>query len=326
MGFSYGSVLALAVIPMVGSFILGCLFWGRFIFVRLLLWGASAILLVLVVSIAINHWMHNKEESALVQGVYYFDSKVSRFDSLDLNIYSSLMLRVNSDHTFVIDRQTPFFPCTTGKWAYDDDGDVIITECSFDCDKKSFQVNANGTVWPFEFIMGNGNRIIFKKSFATPVKQNESGVLFPSPTNNLKNEDSIQPQRVMEPIKETHLHDTVQMSGNFILFLRPDEARYKSYNNEPGLFEGDAEFGWGVQGTLDSLPNHKAFGGIQADVSVQRYILIKDCKKCPLLIDRDTIDYGYIISGRGKEIKLYTGTIHGGDYLAELSEYFKINR
>jgi hypothetical protein len=125
-----------------------------------------------------------------------------------------------------------------------------------------------------------------------------------------------------------HLHDTVRISGNFILFLRPDEARFNSSlgSDSSQLYTSDGDFGYGIQGTMDNLPKAKNFRDIKAEVSAQRYILINDCKKCPVLIDRDTIDYGYILSGRGKEIKLYTGSIHSGDYLGEVAEYFNIKR
>jgi hypothetical protein len=50
--------------------------------------------------------------------------------------------------------------------------------------------------------------------------------------------------------------------------------------------------------------------------------LIKDCKGCPLVIDRDTVDYGYILSGKGKSITTTYNSVHSGDYLDEISGYF----
>lgn len=149
-----------------------------------------------------------------------------------------------------------------------------------------------------------------------------------SATNDVavKQMASVNPTSTPVEIPETHLHDTTTVSGNFILFLRPDSLRFQSYtlDDHSGIYETDSDFGFGITSTQDSLPKYKKYKNIQAVVSTNRYIIIKDCKSCPLTIDRDTIDYGIILSGKGREIKSTYEFVHSGDYLQEINEYFKI--
>lgn len=123
---------------------------------------------------------------------------------------------------------------------------------------------------------------------------------------------------------KTHLKDTTRMSGNELLFLCPDPARYDSLaaneDNEMGTVSEDFEVG--IRNTLDSVKANKKYKNIKVWISVQRYILIKDCKNGPLLIDRDTVTYGYILSGPGKAVGSVYNSVHSGDYLGELDEYF----
>jgi hypothetical protein len=124
----------------------------------------------------------------------------------------------------------------------------------------------------------------------------------------------------------THLTDTITVRGNFILFLRPDQQRFDSYNEDehPGLYEADSDFGFGIDNTLNALAKNRQFKGIQGLVSTERYVLIRDCATCPLVIDRDTIDYGVILSAKDEQIETTYESVHGGDYLEEVKAYFKI--
>ncbi|MFZ1800387.1 MAG: hypothetical protein WAU24_11040, partial [Chitinophagaceae bacterium] len=129
-------------------------------------------------------------------------------------------------------------------------------------------------------------------------------------------------------IPKTFLHDTTIVSGNFILFLRPDSARFESYTKDPQsvIYETDSDFGFGIKGTHDSISKNTKYKNIKAIVSTDRYIIIKDCKNCPLTIDRDTIDYGVILSSAGGQIKTTYGFVHSGDYMQDVDEYFKIKK
>ena len=139
------------------------------------------------------------------------------------------------------------------------------------------------------------------------------------------NSTSIQTVNVDTIIPETHLKDTTIISGNFVLFLRPDSLRFESYTQNPysGIYEADSDFGFSISATIDSISERKKYKNIKTTVSEKRYIIIKDCKNSPLTIDRDTIDYGLIMTSKGKEIKINT-FLHSGDYLYDVDEYFNI--
>jgi hypothetical protein len=126
-------------------------------------------------------------------------------------------------------------------------------------------------------------------------------------------------------IPKSHLKDTTIISGNYVLFLRPDSLRFESYTKDSGsgIYEVDSDFGFGISVTIDSISESKRYKNIKTIVSEKRYIIIKDCKNSPLTIDRDTINYGLIMTAKGKEIKIST-FVHSGDYLYDVDEYFNI--
>ncbi len=126
-------------------------------------------------------------------------------------------------------------------------------------------------------------------------------------------------------IPETHLQDTTTISGSIVLFLRPDSLRFESYTKDPnsGIYEVDSDFGFGISATIDSISGSNKYKSIKTIVSDKRYIIIKDCKNAPLTIDRDTIDYGLILTSKGKEIKIST-LLHGGNYLSDVDVYFNL--
>jgi hypothetical protein len=129
------------------------------------------------------------------------------------------------------------------------------------------------------------------------------------------------------PKPPTHLHDTTRVSGNFILFLRPDDKRFEAEtadDAENGMMEGDADFGVGISGTQDSVKGNQKYKGIRVVLSTNRYIQILDCKGGPLTIDRDTVNYGYILSGAGMAVLTTYNEVHSGNYLQELDEYFAL--
>ena len=125
-------------------------------------------------------------------------------------------------------------------------------------------------------------------------------------------------------ITQTHLQDTTIIDGNFVLFLRPDSTRFDRYTKEGAeIYEADSDFGFGIAATMDSISNNIKYKNIRSAISVGRFIVIKDCKSCPLTIDRDTINYGLILTAQNNEIKINT-FIHSGDYLYDIDEYFNI--
>jgi hypothetical protein len=125
-------------------------------------------------------------------------------------------------------------------------------------------------------------------------------------------------------VLNSHLRDTFYTTGNFILFLRPNDERYNELDKDPdgGVAEGDSDFGVGISNTQDSLAKNDRYKNIRALISAKRYIFIKDCKGGPLTIDRDSISYGTILSAKGRQIQTTWNSIHSGDYLDEIDQYF----
>jgi hypothetical protein len=125
----------------------------------------------------------------------------------------------------------------------------------------------------------------------------------------------------------THLRDTTYAAGSFILFLCPDGARYAEFEKqaEDEAGDGDSDFGVGISGTQDSLGRNDRYKDIQVLVSTKRYICIRDCKDGPLIIDRDSVSYGYILSAKGKAISKTYNSVHSGNYVGEIEDYFSLH-
>jgi hypothetical protein len=129
-----------------------------------------------------------------------------------------------------------------------------------------------------------------------------------------------------DAIPETHLRDTVIISGNIILFLRPDDERFASYEKigASGIYEVDSDFGVSIANTIDSLSKIKKYDHLAAEVTTKRFVTINDCKTCPMTIDRDSVNYGYIMSSVGRGI-ITSSEVHSGNYLMEVDEYFDLD-
>ena len=127
---------------------------------------------------------------------------------------------------------------------------------------------------------------------------------------------------------DVHLTDTTFVDGNHVTFLRPDDARYESYTHNPksGIVTADAHFGESTSMAIDTIIGNKKFKGIKAMVSSRRYIVIRDCNTCPITIDRDTINYGVILSAKGREIELEKDIYPGDHYIQMVRDYFKVKK
>jgi hypothetical protein len=66
--------------------------------------------------------------------------------------------------------------------------------------------------------------------------------------------------------------------------------------DEPGIYDADSDFGVGISNTIDSISKNKRYENIKVHTTTKRYVSIENCKECPIIIDRDTVDYG-VISG-----------------------------
>lgn len=137
---------------------------------------------------------------------------------------------------------------------------------------------------------------------------------------------SVQKDSQAKPVEASHLKDTITMEGNFILFLQPDSARFASLEDEPGIYDGDSDFGVGISNTITGLSKSKNLNTISARTSDKRFINIRDCMECPVIIDRDTVNYGFILSGKGRSLQTKYNEVHSGDYLQEIKEYFNLKK
>lgn len=127
--------------------------------------------------------------------------------------------------------------------------------------------------------------------------------------------------------KVHHLTGEDEVSGNAIIFLRPDSLRFNELNktDTTGAWEADSDFGIAISNTVDSIEGQSFFFPVKARVTEARYIKLKDCEGCPMVIDRDTVNYGYILTGKGMKPKYVYHTVHSGDYLGEIRDYFSAN-
>jgi hypothetical protein len=123
----------------------------------------------------------------------------------------------------------------------------------------------------------------------------------------------------------SHLRDTTFISGNTIIFLRPDAVRFEELMQAEahGLLEADGDFGWGISQTMADLQSDSVkFNSVRAEIVTARYVALEGCADCPAVIDRDTVNYGVIFTGTGRKNKPAFNAIHSWSYGQEIKEYF----
>ncbi len=169
--------------------------------------------------------------------------------------------------------------------------------------------------------------LILTMSCHTPAIKPAPAPLKAEDTTKATSHPDPHPENDSAVVLKTHLRDTTYAAGSFILFLRPDDARYaeleKEAEGEAG--DGDADFGTGISGTQDSLKKNDRYKDIKVLTSTNRFICISDCKNGPLIIDRDSVSYGFILSAKGRPIAKTYNSVHSGDYLGEIDEYFSLH-
>ena len=109
-----------------------------------------------------------------------------------------------------------------------------------------------------------------------------------------------------------------------ILFLTPDCLRFESLEDESGIYDACSDFGVGISNTITGVSKNKKYQDYEIKVRTtdKRYISIKDCYECPITLDRDSVNYGYILSSYGRSVETKFNEVHSGDYIQELKEYF----
>lgn len=82
------------------------------------------------------------------------------------------------------------------------------------------------------------------------------------------------------------------------MFFRPDSLRFHNYSKDPhsGIYEADSDFVFGISSAIHSLTNQKKYSNIKSVVSNFRHALILDGENGEVLIDRDSMDYGYLLT------------------------------
>jgi len=172
----------------------------------------------------------------------------------------------------------------------------------------------------------NGTNQVVSKDDSSHIEQSVTQTTAVSQTQFTDTGNLFKESKVPNAIKflQTHLKDTLKLNGAFILFLMPDSLRFQSLEAEAGIYDGDSDFGVGVSNTITGVSKHKKYQEYEIKVRTtdKRYISIKDCKECPITLDRDTVNYGYILSSYGKSVKTKFNEVHSGDYMQELKEYF----
>lgn len=117
--------------------------------------------------------------------------------------------------------------------------------------------------------------------------------------------------------------DTLDFNGEYILFIRPSNKKFKALvEEEPGTYEIDSDFGFGISATIDSLKNNPKYYSVKNKIVTERFVKIEGCKNCPKIIDTDsTIVYGLILTKPDKEMQILRN-VHSMHYLTEIDEYF----
>lgn len=136
-----------------------------------------------------------------------------------------------------------------------------------------------------------------------------------------------QQKHVKQEDRSSHLRDSIQVDGDAVVFLVPDSTRFSQLNADPasGTAEVDSDHGYAIQQTVDSIKKDPMYKGITITVTNSRYIHFVSCATCTPWMDRDSINYGYVMTGPGRKPVMAINTVHGGDYLQELHEYFGID-
>lgn len=129
-------------------------------------------------------------------------------------------------------------------------------------------------------------------------------------------------------VVKTYLRDTATFSGDCIIFLRPDKSRYKSYAavQKEIINQVDSGFGMSIASTQSNMKLMKKYNPIKSFETIKRYIRLNDCAGCPSIIDRDTVDYGYILTGKNKIIQSEFNQVHAGNYLQEIDAFFGLKK
>jgi len=182
--------------------------------------------------------------------------------------------------------------------------------------KIGFKIEILGTNPSYETNGNDEYEIIFLEGFDGPYlmwnsKEKNWKISFPKTFVNSNDTE-----------ENTDQTTPTKINGSAIIFLRPNDEKFKEVNEEEGIYEVDSDFGFGIQKTIDGLKTNSKFSKLKYEILTDRFIKIEDCKDCPKIIDRDTIYYGLILTAKNEEIKIITNVQSLG-YLQTIEDYFK---
>ncbi|MCM8568576.1 hypothetical protein NE848_04250 [Gramella jeungdoensis] len=126
---------------------------------------------------------------------------------------------------------------------------------------------------------------------------------------------------VQDTLTWVHLKDSLKVKGTAVIVLRPDSLRFDYYlkSGDEWIYEVDSDFGFGITKALGSFQ----YPGISKFYTDKRFIELEDCKACPMAIDRDSIDYGLILTAPERNVRI-DENIFGMEYYLEIfNEYFR---
>ena len=152
-------------------------------------------------------------------------------------------------------------------------------------------------------------------------------IFFSACNNKAPKSETTSANNFNTKLENTSLSDTEFVENNSVIFLRPDSIRFNNYLKEgEEIYEVDSDFGFAISATMDSMKKDFRLKNIYTTVSTKRFIFIRDCKKCPILVDRDSIDYGILLTKAGKEIQLQENHIYSSEvFLPDILKYFESN-
>ena len=145
--------------------------------------------------------------------------------------------------------------------------------------------------------------------------------------NNREPQSQTAVAKIKNKIENTSLSDTEFVDNHSVIFLRPDSIRFNNYLKEgEEIYEVDSDFGFAISATIDSIKKNFRLKNIRTTISTKRFIFIRDCKKCPIVVDRDSIHYGILLTKAGKEIQLQENHIYSSEvFLRDILKYFESN-
>ncbi len=135
--------------------------------IRYIFWTLSFLFLIGSIVAYNTKPEDEKKIEQKLAGVYYLDTDSSKYQDLNLKLYSDVTLTLQSNEQFFINKPTPFIKYLKGKWEYKDNGDFGYIDYSFDSLSLTGSVIGNLDIWTFGGYElndpSNKNLIVFKR-------------------------------------------------------------------------------------------------------------------------------------------------------------------